>query len=65
MALNQIDLQGIKKSLEEVNLDVKIYWIPPASLWNSTTVITPVNAHPDHPVALPLYLVVFRLRIFQ
>ena len=38
-ALNQKVLQGIKKSLEDVHLDAKIYWILPASLWNSTTVI--------------------------
>ena len=40
MALNQTVLQDIKKSLKDVYKDVKIYWILPASLWNSTTVIT-------------------------
>ena len=40
MALNQTFLQDIKKSFEDVHLDVKIYWIPPASLWNPTTIIT-------------------------
>ena len=40
MALNQTVLQDIKKTYEDVHLDVKIYWISPASLWNSTTVIT-------------------------
>ena len=39
MALNQIVLQDIKKSLKDVHLDAKIYWILPASLWNSTTAI--------------------------
>ena len=38
-ALNQKVLQDIKKSFEDVHLDAKIYWISPASLWNSTTVI--------------------------
>ena len=31
-ALNQKVLQGIKKSLEDVGLDAKIYWISTASL---------------------------------
>ena len=31
--------QDIKKSVENVHLDAKIYWISFASLWNSTTVI--------------------------
>ena len=30
----------IKKSFEDVHLDVKIYQISPASQWNSTTAIT-------------------------
>ena len=33
-------LQDIRKSFENVHLDVKIYWILPATLWNSTT-LTP------------------------
>ena len=40
MAFNQTVLRDIKKSFEDVHLVVKIYWIPPASQWNSTTVIT-------------------------
>ena len=42
MALPQVILQYIKKSFEVLHWVAKIYWIPPASLWNSTTVITPV-----------------------
>ena len=40
MALNQIVLQDTKKSFEHVYMDAKIYWFPPASPWDSTTVIT-------------------------
>ena len=36
-------MQDIKKSFENVHLDVKIYWISSATLWNSTTVITVIN----------------------
>ena len=34
MVYNQSVLKGIKKSFEDVHLDVKIYQIPPALLWN-------------------------------
>ena len=43
MALNQTVLQGIKKSFEHAYLDVKIYWILPASVWSSDTAITLLN----------------------
>ena len=39
-AFNQKVLKDIKKSFMDVHLDAKIFWISPASLWNSTTVIT-------------------------
>ena len=32
--------RGIKKSFKIVHMDVKIHWISPATLWNSTTVTT-------------------------
>ena len=37
-ALTQKVLQGVKKSFEYVHWDIKIYWILPDTLWNSTTV---------------------------
>ena len=37
-ALNQKLLQDIKKFFEDVHFDVKIYWISPATLWNSMTI---------------------------
>ena len=37
MALPQTVLQDGKKSFEYVHWDVKIYWISPETLWNSTT----------------------------
>ena len=40
MALHQVVLQDINKSSQYVHLGVKMYWIPPAPLWFSTTVIT-------------------------
>ena len=39
-ALNQVVLQGIKKSFEGAHLDAKMYWISSATPWNSITVIT-------------------------
>ena len=38
-ALNLKVLQQIKKSFKDSHLDAKIYWILPASIWNSTAVI--------------------------
>ena len=40
---NQVASEDIKKSFELAYLDVKIYWISPAALWNSTTVITLIH----------------------
>ena len=45
-ALNQMVLKDIKKSFEDVHLDAKIYWVSPASLWFSTTVIMLVLTSP-------------------
>ena len=39
-ALNQVVLQDIKKIFEGNNWDANNYWNLPASLWNSTIVIT-------------------------
>ena len=38
LTLNQVVLQHIRKSFDNVSLDAKIYWISPATLWISTTV---------------------------
>ena len=43
MTLPQTILQDIKKSLEYVYWDVKIYWISPETLWNSTTLFMLVS----------------------
>ena len=40
MALSQLTLQDIKKSFEDVHLDVKIFQISPALQENSSTLIT-------------------------
>ena len=40
MTLNQEVLQDINKSFKDVHLDVRIYLISPASLLDSTTLIT-------------------------
>ena len=37
-------LSGIKKAFEDVHLNVEIYWISIATLWNSMTVITLLHA---------------------
>ena len=37
MTLNHKILQYIKNSFEDVQLNINIYWISPASLWNSST----------------------------
>ena len=39
-------MQDIKKSFEnDAHFDVKIYWISPATLWNSTTVTTLIHSY--------------------
>ena len=41
-------LQDVKKYFKDVHFDVKIYWILPASLWNSTMVITLLPSLPSY-----------------
>ena len=37
-AIAQKVLQGVKKSFEYAHWNIKVYWILPDTLWNSTTV---------------------------
>ena len=59
-ALTKKVLQDIKTSFEYAHLDIKIYWILPDTLWNSTTVsrlasIIKVDIHIIGKVRLKLF----------
>ena len=42
LILNQPVLQDVKKSFKDIHLDIKMCWISPESLWNSTDVKLPM-----------------------
>ena len=45
-------LQDIKKSFENVHLDIKIYWISTVTLWNFTTLVTLICSFADSYIRL-------------